>query len=153
MRPGKAPALSLLTCRFSLACWWHDCAVADPSMLRSIGNIKPIFSFQYPNCFKTLKTCNANETRAPDYTQILGIVFGMITLGFIGDKIGRAHPSAAAALVALRLHLCTRQGILLSFPGCHLQASRHICLLCISTLDAGPCLYQRMCRSSSPALH
>ena len=60
----------------------------------SIGNIKPIFSFEYPKCFKTMTkgVCNANETRAPDYTQILGIIFGMITLGYVGDRIGREPP-------------------------------------------------------------
>ena len=28
-------------------------------------------------------------TRAPDYMQIVGIIFGMCTLGYLGDKIGR----------------------------------------------------------------
>ena len=65
----------------------------------SIGNIKPIFSFEYPRCFKLAGThpaanmpqpiCNLNETRAPDYSQILGIVCGMVTLGYVGDRIGR----------------------------------------------------------------
>ena len=84
---------------------------------RSIGNIKPIFSYQYPHCFGTAKpsVCNANEQRAPDYTQILGIIFGMITLGFIGDKIGRAPAClavfcAAAALQASCIASCTLSG-------------------------------------------
>ena len=59
----------------------------------SIGNIKPIFSFEYPKCFslagKAGAICNLNETRAPDYSQILGIIMGMITLGYVGDRIGR----------------------------------------------------------------
>lgn len=70
----------------------------------SIGNIKPIFSYEYPTCFKTMKTCNANETRAPDYSQILGIIFGMITLGYVGDRIGRECPLADAGLTVCSQH-------------------------------------------------
>lgn len=55
----------------------------------SIGNIKQIFPYEYPNCWKAHATCSVNMTRAPDYMQIVGIVFGMCTLGYLGDKIGR----------------------------------------------------------------
>ena len=55
----------------------------------SIGNIKQIFPYEYPECWSTHKTCTVNMTRAPDYMQIVGIVFGMCTLGYLGDKIGR----------------------------------------------------------------
>ena len=55
----------------------------------SVGNIKQFFPYEYPDCWKTYKTCTVNLTRAPDYMQIVGIIFGMITLGYLGDKIGR----------------------------------------------------------------
>ena len=55
----------------------------------SIGNIKQIFPYEYPDCWSTHKTCTVNMTRAPDYMQIVGIIFGMCTLGYLGDKIGR----------------------------------------------------------------
>ena len=55
----------------------------------SVGNIKQFFPYEYPDCWKTYKTCSVNLTRAPDYMQIVGIIFGMVTLGYLGDKIGR----------------------------------------------------------------
>ena len=58
----------------------------------SVGNIKQFFPYEYPSCWKTYKTCTINLTRAPDYMQIVGIIFGMITLGYLGDKIGRKPP-------------------------------------------------------------
>lgn len=68
----------------------------------SIGNIKPFFSFQYPNCFsKHIEGCSPNLTRGPDYSQIIGIICGMITLGFIGDKIGRKWGSVTTVSLML----------------------------------------------------
>lgn len=81
----------------------------------SIGNIKPIFSYEYPSCFKTMTTCNANETRAPDYSQILGIIFGMITLGYVGDRIGRKWGSVTTvSLMSIGAILLTACGAGLS---------------------------------------
>ena len=57
----------------------------------SIGNIKQIFPYEYPACWSKHTTCTVNMTRAPDYVQIIGIILGMCTLGYLGDKIGREH--------------------------------------------------------------
>jgi hypothetical protein len=38
----------------------------------SIGNIKPILTDEYPDCFKTYTSCEKTLTQAPDYTQIIG---------------------------------------------------------------------------------
>ena len=58
---------------------------------RSIGNIEPFFSYEYPLCWGLHEEgCTVNTTRAPDYMQIVGIIMGMVTLGYIGDQIGRA---------------------------------------------------------------
>ena len=46
----------------------------------SIGNIKPLFSYQYPSCFKSHKDgCSPNLTRGPDYSQILGMTTALQT--------------------------------------------------------------------------
>lgn len=58
----------------------------------SIGNIAQFFPYEYPECWKRYETCTVNTTRAPGYMQIVGIVFGMCTLGYLGDKIGRKPP-------------------------------------------------------------
>jgi len=55
----------------------------------SIGNIGPFFPYEYPKCWKDYKTCNKTTTQVPSYVQIIGIIFGMCTLGYLGDKIGR----------------------------------------------------------------
>ena len=38
----------------------------------SIGNIKPMLTFEYPECWKTYQECSKNLTNAPEYTQIIG---------------------------------------------------------------------------------
>lgn len=40
-------------------------------------------------------------TQVPDYIQIVGIVLGMCTLGYVGDKIGRKWGSIATAALML----------------------------------------------------
>jgi MFS family permease len=55
----------------------------------SIGNIKPLLKAEYPSCYKDFKTCGKTLTQIPEYIQIVGIICGMITIGYLGDKIGR----------------------------------------------------------------
>ena len=75
----------------------------------SIGNIKQIFPYEYPDCWSTHKTCTVNTTRAPDYMQIVGIIFGMCTLGYLGDKIGR-KPLLAPPFSMYTLAACKAPG-------------------------------------------
>lgn len=65
----------------------------------SIGNIKPILTAERPNCFSKYKTCNHTLTQIPDYIQIVGIILGMCTLGYLGDKIGRKWGSVFTASI------------------------------------------------------
>jgi len=39
----------------------------------SIGNIRPIITAEYPNCWKNYSECTKTLTQAPDYTQIIGM--------------------------------------------------------------------------------
>ncbi|KAL3156851.1 hypothetical protein ABBQ38_001120 [Trebouxia sp. C0009 RCD-2024] len=67
----------------------------------SIGNIKPILGKQFPNCWTAHKTCGKTITQIPDYIQIVGIILGMCTLGYLGDKIGRKWGSVFTASIML----------------------------------------------------
>eukprot|EP00891_Asterochloris_glomerata_P003210 jgi/Astpho2/3210/Aster-05736 len=68
----------------------------------SIGNIAPILSAEYPECWKSYKKgCTKTLTQVPNYIQIVGIILGMVTLGFIGDRIGRKWGSVTTASLML----------------------------------------------------
>lgn len=54
-------------------------------VLFSIGNIKPLFEKTFPDCWKTATTCNQQWINAVDYLEIIGIIFGQILVGIIGD--------------------------------------------------------------------
>ena len=38
------------------------------------------------------RTCTKETTQSTSYMQIVGIIFGMMTMGYLGDKIGREWP-------------------------------------------------------------
>lgn len=48
-----------------------------------------------------LQTCGKTITQIPDYIQIVGIILGMCTLGYLGDKIGRKWGSVFTASIML----------------------------------------------------
>ena len=58
-------------------------------VLFSIGNLKPLFQANWPDCWKTYDTCNKTWVAAVDYLEICGIIVGQILVGIIGDWIGR----------------------------------------------------------------
>ncbi|KAJ6002389.1 hypothetical protein N7451_004936 [Penicillium sp. IBT 35674x] len=58
-------------------------------VLFSIGNIKPLFEKTFPDCWDTATTCNQQWINAVDYLEIIGIIFGQILVGIIGDWLGR----------------------------------------------------------------
>ena len=49
----------------------------------------------------TLQVCSKTITQIPDYIQIVGIILGMCTLGYLGDKIGRKWGSVFTASIML----------------------------------------------------
>ncbi|RAL61672.1 hypothetical protein DID88_002740 [Monilinia fructigena] len=58
-------------------------------VLFSIGNLAPLFSAVWPQCWKTFKVCSEQWTYAVTYLEIIGIIVGQILVGYLGDKIGR----------------------------------------------------------------
>lgn len=59
-------------------------------VLFSIGNIKPLFSAAFPECWgKKATICNKQWINAVDYLEIVGIIVGQILVGVLGDWIGR----------------------------------------------------------------
>ncbi|KAJ9646540.1 hypothetical protein H2201_000629 [Coniosporium apollinis] len=58
-------------------------------VLFSIGNIKPLLQSAFPTCWKSHKKYNPTWLHAIEYLEVVGIIFGQILVGFIGDWIGR----------------------------------------------------------------
>ena len=46
-----------------------------------VGNLSPIFAAAYPSCWKTHKTCTKQLLGSLTYTQVAGIIVGMLTIG------------------------------------------------------------------------
>jgi len=62
-------------------------------VLFSVGNLKPLFQKSFPTCWGTGKgqglACNPTWIAAIDYMEVVGIIFGQITVGIVGDWLGR----------------------------------------------------------------
>lgn len=54
-------------------------------VLFSIGNIKPLFEKTFPTCWETNEICDVQWLNAVDYLEIIGIIFGQILVGVVGD--------------------------------------------------------------------
>lgn len=52
-------------------------------MLFAIGNIKPLFAIQMPNCFAGVQppSCNQRTEQSIEYTEICGVILGMLAFG------------------------------------------------------------------------
>ena len=60
---------------------------------RQVGNLTPIYTAAYPSCWKTHKTCTKELLGSLTYTQVCGIIVGMLT---IGASLARPHPGVQA---------------------------------------------------------
>ncbi|KAJ2894330.1 major facilitator superfamily transporter [Zalerion maritima] len=59
-------------------------------ILFSIGNLEPLFKAVWPECWGSNPTvCSANSIAAVTYLEIVGIMFGQMGVGVIGDWLGR----------------------------------------------------------------
>ncbi|BDA46848.1 Glycerophosphoinositol permease 1 [Coccomyxa sp. Obi] len=65
----------------------------------SVGNVKPIWTEQYPECWKEGVGCSQSFLHALNYSQVAGLCAGMIALGLIVDRIGRKWGSVSTALI------------------------------------------------------
>ena len=59
-------------------------------VLFSIGNLEPLFSAAWPQCWGKKPTeCAPNWIAAVTYLEVIGIMVGQVGVGIIGDWIGR----------------------------------------------------------------
>ncbi|KAK3363105.1 major facilitator superfamily domain-containing protein [Lasiosphaeria hispida] len=59
-------------------------------VLFSIGNLEPLFSSTWPQCWsKTATECSHNWVASVTYLEVIGIMVGQLAVGVIGDWIGR----------------------------------------------------------------
>ena len=70
--------------------YFHNYAVTGSGFftegytLFSVGNILSLFESVWPACYKEYKVCNKVWVYSIDYLEIVGILLGQITVGFIG---------------------------------------------------------------------
>lgn len=57
--------------------------------LFSVGNLRSLFQAVFPTCWKRFTECSENSIAAIDYLEIVGIIGGQVTVGIVGDWIGR----------------------------------------------------------------
>lgn len=57
----------------------------DRYVLFSIGNLAPLYQAVWPSCWKSFTTCNETWTQTVTYLEIVGIIFGQVGVGLIGD--------------------------------------------------------------------
>src|SRR5579859_2043419 len=67
--------------------------------LFSVGNLKSLFQDVWPQCWKAFSVCNSNWTASVGYLEIVGVIFGQVVVGIIGDWIGRRWGMIQDALV------------------------------------------------------
>ena len=58
-----------------------------------------LFAAAYPACWKKHTQCSKRLLGSLTYSQIAGIIFGMLTVGFIADRIGRKRGSILTASI------------------------------------------------------
>lgn len=56
---------------------------------------------EYPRCWDTNELCSSSLLDSVSYSQIAGIIAGMVGLGFFADRIGRKVGSITTASIML----------------------------------------------------
>lgn len=69
----------------------------------SAGLIGQFHDVLYPECFESFETCPKFliQAKIVDYIQIVGVMIGMMSMGIVGDMIGRKMGSRAVAAIML----------------------------------------------------
>jgi hypothetical protein len=58
-------------------------------VLFSIGNLTPLFQSVWPTCWNKYTDCDKQWVAAVTYLEIVGIMFGQVFVGILGDWLGR----------------------------------------------------------------
>jgi len=69
--------------------------------LFSVCNITPLLQAVWPQCWKNYQVCTQNWGATVDCPEIVGIICGQITVGIIGDWIGRRWGMIQDAIIVL----------------------------------------------------
>jgi hypothetical protein len=67
----------------------------------SLDSCEGLFEAEYPDCWKTQVSCSHGLIKSMTYTEIGGVIAGMVTMGYIADKFGRRNGSRITSLVML----------------------------------------------------
>jgi MFS family permease len=65
-------------------------------LLFSIGTLKPMWEVMFPDCF-SYEECPANLLHSLTYSVIVGIIVGMLVVGYLANSIGRRRGSILTA--------------------------------------------------------
>ncbi|KXZ53070.1 hypothetical protein GPECTOR_8g63 [Gonium pectorale] len=63
----------------------------------AVGNLSALWKVEYANCWSKHVTCPVKLSDSITYTQVCGIIFGQLFLGFFADRIGRKWGSVSTA--------------------------------------------------------
>jgi MFS family permease len=58
-------------------------------VLFSIGNVTPLFQAVYKTCWDTYVICSETWVDTTTYLEVAGIIVGQVSVGIIGDWLGR----------------------------------------------------------------
>jgi len=87
---------------------WHGAVFgagmfAESYFLFAIGNLHTLWNDLYPSCAPHSKIteppCNSSLVASLSYIEILGIIAGMLSFGFLADKLGRRWGSCSTAVL------------------------------------------------------
>ena len=66
-------------------------------LLFSIGTLTPLWELLFEDCFVTFEACNKSLTKSFTYTVVLGVMSGMMLLGYLANSLGRRTGSILTA--------------------------------------------------------
>mmetsp|Transcript_7006 Transcript_7006/g.11631 ORF Transcript_7006/g.11631 Transcript_7006/m.11631 type:complete len:537 (+) Transcript_7006:2-1612(+) len=83
--------------------WWNESAwpglglFGESYLLFSLGLLKPFWAALYPDCFAYEAACSKNLLHSLTYSVVLGVIAGMLLLGYQANRIGRRRGSITTA--------------------------------------------------------
>jgi MFS family permease len=97
-----ASSSPVASCQYYFTKWLFTCAwpgmglFGESYILFSIGTLKPTWEILFPDCFDG-NECPSRLLHSLTYSAILGIITGMIIVGYLANTMGRRQGSIATA--------------------------------------------------------